>query len=182
MTKPQGVGPYVKVTQRGWPEWVALIDGFGGRELAHPDIVPLVQDAIAHLDLKNHGWWAQGITIAYEQHIGRRIPGQQGDGTFAASASKSVSGSMDAAITAWIALVAGRTSFNGLDVTDEPTTSATAKWRYWRCQLEDDSRVNVTVNETASGKCRVAVQHSQLVSPEAAAECKTYWKTQLAAL
>jgi len=182
MTKPQGVGPYEKVTLRTWPEWVDVIDGMGGRKRSHPDIVPLVQDEIAHLDLKNHGWWAQGITIAYEQHIGRRIPGQQGDGTFAASASKTVSGSMDAALTAWIALVDDRSSFNGLAVTDEPTTSATAKWRYWRCGLEDGSRVNVTVNESAPGKCRVAVQHSRLVSPEAAAECKAYWRAQLTGL
>jgi hypothetical protein len=182
MTKPQSVGPYEKVTHRGWPEWVALMDGMGGRELAHPDIVPLVQNELAHLALKNPGWWAQGITIAYEQSIGRRIPGQQGDGTFAASASKTIPGTMDAALTAWIALVDGRTSFNGCAVTDEPTTSATAKWRYWRCGLEDDSRINVTVNESGPGKCRVAVQHSLLVSPEAAAESKAYWKAQLAGL
>jgi hypothetical protein len=154
----------------------------GGRELAHPDIVPLVQSELALLALNNPGWWAQGITVAYEQHIGRRIPGQQGDGTFAASASKTIPGTMDAALTAWIALVDGRSSFNGVAVMDEPSMSATAKWRYWRCGLEDDSRVDVTVNESAPGKCRVAVQHSQLVSPEAAAECKAYWKAQLAKL
>ncbi|WP_146069447.1 hypothetical protein [Cryobacterium sp. Y11] len=182
MTKPQGVGPYEKVTQRAWPEWVALIDGRGGRELSHPDIVPLVQQEIAHLNLANDGWWAQGITIAYEQHIGRRIPGQQGDGTFAASISKTVLGSMDVALAAWIALVDGRTSFNGIKVTDGPTTSATGKWRYWRCGLEDESRVNVTVNEAAPGKCRVAVQHGQLVSSEAASDCKAYWKALLAGL
>ncbi|MDJ0350256.1 hypothetical protein [Cryobacterium sp. PH29-G1] len=182
MTKPQNVGPYEKVTQRAWSEWVALIDEMGGRELAHPDIVPLVQDVIAQLELKSHGWWAQGITIAYEQHIGRRIPGQQGDGTFAASASKTIPGSMDAAIASWMALVDGRTSFNGFEMTDDPTTSATAKWRYWRCGLEDGSRVNVTVNEATPGKCRVAVQHSQLVSPEAAADSKAYWKAQLLGL
>lgn len=182
MTKPQGVGPYEKVTQRGWPEWVTLIDGMGGRELPHPDIVPLVQKEIWHLDLKNHGWWAQGITIAYEQHIGRRIPGQQGDGTFASSASKTVPGSMDEALAAWVDLVDGRTQFNGLEMTGEPTTSATPKWRYWRCRLDDGSRLNVTVNESVPGKCRVAVEHGQLVSPEAAAEFKAYWKEQLARL
>ncbi len=182
MTKAQGVGPYEKVTQRGWPEWVALIDEMGGRDLPHPDIVPLVQKEIAHLDLKNHGWWAQGITIAYEQHIGRRIPGQQGDGTFASSASKTVPGTMDEALAAWEELVDGRAEFNGLEITEQPTTSATVKWRYWRCGLEDDSRINVTVNESAPGKCRVAVQHARLPSPEAAAECKAYWKDQLALL
>ncbi|MEO9009891.1 MAG: hypothetical protein ABI382_05820 [Nakamurella sp.] len=182
MTKPQGVGPYEKVTHRAWPEWVALIDGMGGRELSHPDIVPLVQKEIAHLDMKNHGWWAQGITIAYEQHIGRRIPGQQGDGTFASSASKTVQGSMDEALAAWVALVDGRTVFNGLEIAEQAATSATAKWRYWRCGLEDESRVNVTVNESTPGKGRVAVQHSRLLSPEAAAEWKAYWKAQLAGL
>ena len=182
MTKPQGVGPYEKITQRPWPEWVARIDSMGGRELAHPEIVPLVQGEIAHLEMKNHGWWAQGITIAYEQHIGRRIPGQQGDGTFASSASKTVSGSMDEALAAWIELVDACSSFNNLEVSEEPTTSATAKWRYWRCGLEDDSRVNVTVNESAPGKSRVAVQHARLLSPEAAAEWKAFWKELLAGL
>lgn len=180
MTKAQGVGPYEKVTQRGWADWVTLIDTMGGRELPHPEIVPLVQKEIAHLDLKNHGWWAQGITIAYEQHIGRRIPGQQGDGTFASSASKTIPGSMDDALAAWVSLIDDRTELNGVELTDEPTTSATAKWRYWRCLLGDGSRINVTVNESAPGKCRVAVQHSQLVSPEQAAEWKAYWKAQLA--
>lgn len=182
MTKAQGVGPYEKVTQRAWPQWVELIDGLGGRELSHADIVPLVQSEISHLDLKNHGWWAQGITIAYEQHIGRRIPGQQGDGTFASSASKTIPGTLDDGLAAWVALVEGRTEFNGFKVTGEPSTSTTSKWRYWRCQLEDDSRVDVTVNESAPGKCRVAIQHSKLLSPEAASECKTFWKAQLAGL
>lgn len=182
MTKAQGVGPYEKVTNREWPEWVALIDGMGGRELSHPDIVPLVQKELAHLELKNHSWWAQGLTIAYEQHIGRRIPGQQGDGTFAASASKTVPGSMDEALAAWTALVDARAEFNGLEITEQPTTSATEKWRYWRCVLEDDSRVNATVNESAPGKARVAVQHSRLPSPEAVAESKAFWKALLAGL
>lgn len=182
MTKPQSVGPYEKITQRPWSDWVAWIDERGGRELPHPDIVPLVQQELAHLALKNHSWWAQGITVAYEQHIGRRIPGQQGDGTFAASASKTVQGSMDQALAAWLALIGTRTTFNGLEVSEEPTTSATAKWRYWRCGLEDDSRINVTIDESAAGKSRVAVEHSRLPSPEAAAQCKAYWKAQLAGL
>lgn len=182
MTKPQSVQPYEKVTQRDWSQWVALLDALGARKLSHADIVPLVHSEISHLDLKNHGWWAQGITIAYEQHIGRRIPGQQGDGTFASSSSKTFTGSLDDAFTAWLALVNGRTAFNGISLIGEPSTSATAKWRYWRCQLEDDSRVEATVNESASGKSRVAVQHGRLKSPEAAAECRAYWKEELTKL
>ena len=41
----------------------------------------------------NAGWWAQTAAVAYEQQIGRRVPGQLGDGTFQVSVSKTVPGS-----------------------------------------------------------------------------------------
>lgn len=112
-----------------------FLDGIRARELTHAVIVPLVQKELEGLDvgeLGNHGWWAQGITVGYEQHIGRRLPGQKSDGTFACSASKTVPGTMDDALTAWIALVDGRATFLDRELVSEPTTSATARWRYWR--------------------------------------------------
>lgn len=180
MAKRQNVGAIERATRREWSDWVASIDALGGRDLPHEEIVPLVRDAISNAELKNHGWWAQGITIAYEQHIGRRIPGQQSDGTFACNASKTLPGTLDGALAAWVDSVENHTRFNGVEVTDPPSTSATTAWRYWRCVLEDGSRVNVTVNAATNGKSRIAVQHGRLNSPEAATEWKTYWKAHLA--
>ncbi len=173
---------YERATSRPWQEWVDALDLAGARDLPHPGIVPLVLADIDAATVKNAHWWAQGITIAYEQHIGRRIPGQRGDGTFAGTVSKTYSGSMDEAVAAWLALVKGRTEFLGLEVVAEPSTSATEKWRYWRCGLVDDSKVNVTVNTASPGKSRVAVEHSRLASPEATAEAKAWWKALLAQL
>ena len=182
MTKPMNAAAYARATGCGWDEWVEFLDKSGGRELSHADIVALIQPRLEGLGLKNTGWWAQGLTIAYEQHIGRRIAGQRSDGTFASSVSKTVAAAMDDALAAWIALVDGRSSLLDLDIVGEPSTSATEKWRYWRCALADSSRVDVTANEPRPGKSRLAVEHSQLSSPEAVVDSKAYWKALLSEL
>jgi hypothetical protein len=61
------------------------------------DVIPLV----LHTRLKVYrelegtieqlGWWTQAVTMAYEQYIGRPVPGQRPDGTFQKSVSKSTS-------------------------------------------------------------------------------------------
>lgn len=57
-------------------EWTRWLDEAGGRELDHA--------AIARM-LPRRGeiseWWAQGVTVAYEQIIGRRVVGQSCEGT-----------------------------------------------------------------------------------------------------
>ena len=55
MTKPQNIAAIERATQREWGEWVSAIDALGGRELPHEQIVPLVRDAIADVDLGNRG-------------------------------------------------------------------------------------------------------------------------------
>ena len=46
---------------------------------------------LAELDgrVDNPAWWAQSVTVAYEQDSGRRFPGQRPKGTFQTSVSKS---------------------------------------------------------------------------------------------
>lgn len=182
MTKPMNAAAYARATGREGDQWVANLDGADARGLPHTDIVALVQPQLQGLELKNTGWWAQGLTIAYEQHIGRRIAGQRSDGTFANSISKAITGTMDDALTAWTTLVGDRKSFLDLDIVGEPSSSATEKWRYWRCGLADSSRVAVTANEARPGKARLAVEHSQLSSPDAAADSKDYWKSLISEL
>jgi hypothetical protein len=65
-------------------EWFALLDSAGATEWSHTTIARWLSD------LAVDGWWAQSITVRYEQARGMRLPGQQSDGTFAVSASRSV--------------------------------------------------------------------------------------------
>lgn len=182
MTEAVNVNAYVRTTNRSWDEWVAQLDGQGARELIYSAIVPLVEKDLESLPLKNRGWWAQGITIAYEQHIGRRVPGQRSDGTFACSVSKTVAGTMDDALAAWVALVNKYASFRQENIVGDATQSSTPRWRYWRCSLDDGSRVTVAANEPTPNKVRLAVDHSSLVSPEESVEWKSFWKEMLGQL
>jgi hypothetical protein len=72
-------------TGRTWDEWFALLDGWGAARRPHPEI--------ARWLVEEHdvgGWWAQGVTVAYEQARGLRDPGQRRGGLYEANASKTV--------------------------------------------------------------------------------------------
>ena len=75
-------------TGKTWNEWFAVLDAADATGLKHPQIVAVL--------VEMHGvgaWWAQGITVGYEQARGMRMPGQRADGTFEVSASKAIDGS-----------------------------------------------------------------------------------------
>lgn len=160
-----------------WAEVEEYLAGIGAKELSHKDIA-----AALHESGLADGWWAQTATVAYEQQIGRRQPGQDCDGEFQTSVSRTVTGSMDEARNKWVAVVGAAEEFSGIAVTRGPELSDTAKWRYWRCGLADGSRVSVHIYEKPSGKSSVGVQHERLESTEQLDHWRAYWKAKLAEL
>lgn len=183
-----------------WTEWVSALDSHGSRDQSHADIaqlvtsiligavqssdrpVPLIPvDAEVH---RNPEWWAQGITVTYEQHIGRRLPGQRPDGTFEGSVSRTVRAErsdVKSAVTQVLQEEIDR-GVNGLTVIDAPRTSSTPKRDYWRAKLSDGSRIEVSIEgkESASGaRSLVTATHTRLLSPEAIMPWKAYWKELL---
>lgn len=77
----------LEATGRRSADWFGMLDTAGARDWPHKQIAE-------HL-VAAHGvdaWWAQSITVGYEQATGRRRPGQQQDGTFAASVSRRIPG------------------------------------------------------------------------------------------
>ena len=144
--------------------------------LAHPEIVKLVSSE------GTGGWWSQMVAVGYERLAGKRALGQRCDGAFAASASRTVSGNKDEALTKWLAVVDGMSEFDGVLAESEPRQSRSEKWRYWRIDLEDGSKVTVAISDKAGGKAVVTVEHERLAGKDAAERAKTYWKSQLAAM
>jgi hypothetical protein len=90
-------GPVRTHDQTKAPEWIAAatgmhpddwyerIDVVNGRATGHTAIAAWLIEEI-------DGWWAQAVTIGYEQSRGLRVPGQRSDGTFAVTGSKQVPG------------------------------------------------------------------------------------------
>lgn len=162
-----------RATGIAWADWLAYFDSLGGAERSHRELVA----AATH-----HGappWWGQMVTVAYEQHIGRRAAGQVGDGTFNVSVTRTVAGTMDETLARWLALTAGRDEFGDVAVVRGPETSESERWRYWRCCLGDGSRlvVNVSDKPAAAGpKSSISVQHELLDSPEHVEHWRAYWR------
>jgi hypothetical protein len=81
-----------KGTGRSWESWLGVFAAAGADQLSHQEIVEVAGGAGAPPG------WRQMVTVPFEQHLGRRVVGQVGDGVFNVSASKTVSGSLDDAL------------------------------------------------------------------------------------
>lgn len=188
----------VDASRVSWDDWVVALDRRAAREKPHAEIARLAEQLILGQDPEgglqipddakirsSPGWWAQGITVAYEQHIGRRLPGQRADGTFEATISKTVAGERAAVMTHLFDALTTQAAegFAGVTSSDTPRVSSTEKRDNWRLKLDDGSALQVTTEPRrgASGqeKTAVVVTCSKLVNPEAVEAWKTYWKEQL---
>ncbi len=117
------------------------------------------------------------VTVNYERHIGRRVTGQQGDGSFGASATKTVPGDPADVAAAWAAWAPENFP---LAIDGAPRESVTPKWRYWRVDTADGCALSVNINSRASGKTTLAVEMKKLHSVEQVAEYKAAFKECLA--
>lgn len=83
-----------------WQNWLQFLKPHAA--LNHTDMARLVHAEIVRVGKsKSPEWWAQGVTVAYEQYIGRRAPGQTCDGNFSVTITRTVPGDMDASLRAW---------------------------------------------------------------------------------
>jgi hypothetical protein len=149
-----------EATGRAPEEWFALLDAAGANGWRHPEIAAWLRD--------EHGvdaWWCQSVTVRYEQARGMRLPGQQADGTFAASSSRTIDGPLDEAYGRAVTAV---TAAHG-----SPTSARASGARpFARFAAAGGGSVLVTAEATAAGRVKVAAVHERLASPEAAADAK----------
>lgn len=175
--KPANTSAFADKTGRSWEGWLEFLEEIGARELSHKEIARrIVETGDAS------GWWAQGITVAYEQHIGRRQPGQRADGRHEVSVSRTVARTLDEAMAAWTSIADRLEMADAVDFAGEADISASDKWRYWRRALADGTRVVVTVGEKSGGKATIALTHEKLAEPEDIERWRTYWKAALGTL
>ena len=163
-------------TGRDWAGWRAFLDGESAADMPHADIAKM----LGAIGVKP--WWRQMVTVGYERMIGRREIGQTCAGSFAANASKTLSGEKDEALARWLELVEGRVEFAGALVTGEPRITRSEKWRYWRIGLDNGSRATLGFSGKPNGKSAVGVNHEKLANAQAAAQAKAFWKDLLAQL
>ncbi|NKE08368.1 MULTISPECIES: hypothetical protein [Kocuria] len=175
---PGRAAAIAQATGVAWDEWAEVLDSAGGVDLPHKTLAETAYAAMP-LSVENAGWWAQSVAVAYEQWIGRRVPGQAHDGTFQVSATRTVPGSMEEVFDRWCRLVGEPAELDGLAVTDGPRTSGTDKRLHWGVTLADGSRGNVDVSPKGADKVLVAASQVNLSNPDEVERWRSVWKQQL---
>jgi hypothetical protein len=161
-------------TGKGWADWFALLDEWGAMRHTHTEIASwLVEEHAVP------GWWAQSITVGYEQERGMRQPGQRRDGTYSASASKTVAVPVE---RLYAAVAEPGLRQRWLDAELTPRGKSTPN-KVFRAVLDGaEGRVEFSFTAKGPGKSQVAIEHARLPDAESATALKAWWRERIAAL
>lgn len=162
-----------QATGRTNEEWFALLDRWGAAERSHAEIARWLgaQPGVT-------GWWAQMVTVAYEQARGRRVAHQRPDG-FTITASKTIAAPLSDLFTAFV-----DEAWRARWLPDAPlrvrTATASRSARYdWQ---DGTSRVNVGFSARSEAKSTIALSHERLPDAATAGEMQRWWRERLAEL
>jgi uncharacterized protein YndB with AHSA1/START domain len=159
-----------QATGRGWQEWLAILDEAGARAMDHPTIARLLNEAY-----KVPGWWAQMVTVGYEQARGMREKHETSRG-FEAGRSKTIAASPEDVFAAW---KDGRRRARWLadpDVTIRTAMPGKSLRITW---IDGKSSVDVGLFPRGESKTQVQVQHARLANAREVERKKAYWGDQL---
>ena len=173
MTKPINISSIEKATSKSWQQWVKELDESGARKLSHADLARKMHDELKG-KVENHGWWAQGITVAFEQHIGRRVPGQLANGLFELAVSKTVASSRTNLFARLVEWFESQNELNGHKLL-KTRSSETPNRSNWRCDFNDGSKFAATV-EGNDQKAKLVLSHTAVPSKQQADTWKIFWK------
>lgn len=176
--------------------WFALLDAQDATSWTHQDIaVWLAREQGVD------GWWAQSLTVAYEQERGMRAPGQRSDGTYEVSPSRSVAGTTadvyalvadDGSRARWLdpalALVGAGERLEVLGASPPKTVRLAWPAGALGAPADRDGRVTFTLyrprraDGTPAGTVRVTAQHGGLPTGDDVEALKSFWSARLEAL
>lgn len=171
-TNPR-IKPIERATNRSWDAWLDLLDAVGAKDLSHQDIASKVHEELEGT-MDSAGWWAQSVAVAYEHHIGRRVPGQRSDGTFQLSVSRSTVLGVEELMARWSDYAASSDTVGAL-LAEPSRISGTERRMTWRAKAVDGSSVLVTSEPKKDGTASIVATQMGLSSPEANDDARKEW-------
>lgn len=168
------IKPVERATNRSWDEWLAFMDSIDAKSLDHHHIALKVHEELCG-KIDQLGWWTQAVTVAYEQFIGRRIPGQRPDGTFQTSVSKTTKLGMQELMDRWVEFAAGDQEVQGLIEAGTLKVSGTDRRITWRTKAADGSFIIITSEPKPNGTATIVAGQQGLATHELNLEAKEKW-------
>ncbi|MFL5870938.1 MAG: hypothetical protein ACJ75R_07635 [Solirubrobacterales bacterium] len=156
-------------TGRGWEEWFDALDEWGAAERPHKEIARWVADQLGVTPL---AWNAQSIAGSYEFARGMRVSGERADGTFTATASRTVAVPVERLYDAFVEEFADR-------LRERTATRAKSARFDWE---DGTTRVHVAFEARDGGRSRIALEHVRLPDADESERMKAYWREALGEL
>lgn len=156
-------------TGRDWQEWITALDAASAHTRTHAEIARLLEGAYGL-----ESWWAQTVTVGYEQAKGLRTVNQKADG-FATSVSRT---SELPAVEVYARWVAGKWQ----NLAPGATISTKTAPKSVRIRMADGSRVAVSLSSRPNGKTAIQVQHEKLSSAEELEPSRRLWRAVIDAV
>jgi uncharacterized protein DUF4287 len=157
-----------RATGRGWRAWIEALDREGAKTMTHKEIAVMLRE-----EFRLAAWWAQMVTVGYEQANGARAP-NQGPKGFRVHASRTIAAGSDAIFNAWND-AAVRESWLGAALELRSATPGSAARLAWK---EAAPVVEVRLNAKGS-RTQVVVEEEGLPDEAAVKQRKVFWREAL---
>ena len=160
----------IKATGKSWKEWFAILDKAGAQKTNHTQIA-----AYLYKEQKLPGWWAQMVTVGYEQARGLRERHQRPEG-FEISVSRVVNVPLAALYQSW---ADAKQRDKWLKVKGIEIRKATANKSLRITWSDKKTSLEVNFYDKGKNKAQVVVQHTKLKGAKVAEKMKGYWAKKL---
>jgi len=160
-----------KRTGKNWQQWFELIDNTGGTKMSHKELVEFIYKN----HLPNDGWYAQMITVAYEQERGMRELHQKPDG-YEISVSKTIAIPLP---DLWQYFEDEGKRNNWLSDIPIIIHKATPHKSMRITWTDGQKSISVNFYDKGGSKSQVVVQHMKLPDANASEEKKVFWADKL---
>jgi hypothetical protein len=160
-------------TDKSWAKWLTVLDKAGGKKMDHASLARYV-----HEQYGIPGWWAQMVTVGYEQARGLREKHQKPEG-YEISRSKTINVGVSALFAAW---QDKRRRERWLPKTPLTIRRATRNKSLRIAWIDGKTSVDANFYAKGTSKSQITVQHRKLNTAKEAARMKSFWKDRLEGL
>jgi uncharacterized protein YndB with AHSA1/START domain len=157
-----------RATGKDWGQWTKILDARGAADMPHKQIAEMLHD-----DLGVGDWWAQMVTVGYEQARGLRRVGETCKGDFKISATKIVDVPVDRLFSAFADDKLRRKWLGDHDWTIRKSTRPKSLRITWE---DGKTSLNVNLYPKGAGKSSAQIEHAKLPDEKAAAKWKKFWR------
>ena len=169
MTNPISNDRVKQQTGKDWQAWFKVLDDMGAINLSHKEIASWLDN---HSDM--NGWWAQMVTVGYEQARGLRQKHERPDG-FEISVSKTIAVPIAKLFNTWVTDTQRKKWLNEDIILHKITTNKSIRITW----VDGKKSVSVNFYQKSADKTQVTVQHSGLADAAASEHMETFWKEKL---